>query len=205
MSLAEVYFDLGPWVWAVVLAAAGLGIIGLYFTDRSQWWLLIPGYALLAVAGLIALVTLNILRDEAIAFYVLSAIAFPFLVVFINDREQWWALIPAYVLFAVGLMVGLLGLGILNDLLVPAYVMFAIAIPFFVVYARNSKNWWALIPGGVMAIIGLAFLLAEAAAQYVLPALFIIAGIWVLARQFMRKEPVAEDHTPIEIEDREVE
>ena len=205
MSLVEVYFDLGPWVWVAVLAAAGLGIFGLYYTDRSQWWLLIPGYALWAVAGLITFVTLNILQDEAIAFYVLSAIALPFLYVFIRDREQWWALIPAYVLFAVGLMVGLLGLGILNDLLVPAYVMFAIAIPFFVVYARNPRNWWALIPGGVMGIIGLAFLIAEAAVQYVVPALLIIAGIWVLARQFMRKEPAIEDDAVIKVEDQEAE
>lgn len=189
MALVEVYFDLGPWVWIVILAAAGLGVFGLYFTDRSEGWLLIPGYALWAVAGLIALTTLNILQDEAVAFYVLSAIALPFLVVFLRDRRQWWALIPAYVLFAVGLMVGLLGSGILNDLLVPAYVMFAIAIPFFVVYARNTKNWWALIPGGVLAIIGLAFLIAEAAVEYVVPAVLIIAGVWILARQFMRKEP----------------
>jgi hypothetical protein len=98
-------------------------------------------------------------------------------------------LIPAYVLFAVGLMVGLIGLGVLDDLLIPAYVMFAIAIPFFVVYARDTKQWWALIPAGIMTVIGLSFLIAEAAIQYVVPAALVIIGVWILVRQFTRKEP----------------
>jgi len=87
-------------------------------------------------------------------------------------------------------MVGLLGLGVLTDLLVPAYVMFAIAIPFFVVYVHNTKQWWALIPGGILAIIGLSFLIAEAAVQYVAPVALVIVGVWILVRQFARKEPV---------------
>jgi hypothetical protein len=133
------------------------------------------------------------LSDEFIATYVLAAIALPFLVVFLRDRAQWWALIPAYVLVAVGLMVGLIEVGILNDLIIPAYVMFAIAIPFIVVYARDPRQWWALIPGGIMAIVGLAFLVAEAAAQYVAPVVLVLAGAWVLVRQFTRREPAAPD------------
>ena len=134
------------------------------------------------------LITLNILRDEAIATYVLWAIGMPFLVAFLLDRAQWYFLIPAYVLFAVGLMVGLIGLRILDDLLIPAYIMFAIAIPFFVTYSRDTTQWWPLIPGGIMAIIGLSFLIAEASVQYVVPVALIIAGIWVLARQFTNRE-----------------
>jgi hypothetical protein len=189
MALVETYTDLSAWVWVAVLAAAGLGAFGVYLTDRSDRGLLIPAYVLWAIAGLVGLIELNILRDESVATYVLAAIALPFLVVFLRNRDQWWALIPAYVLLAVGVMVGLIGLGVLDDLLVPAYVMFAIAIPFFAVYARNTKQWWALIPGGIMAVIGLSFLIAEAAAQYVGPAVLILVGAWVLVRQFMRREP----------------
>jgi hypothetical protein len=189
MALVETYTDLSAWVWVAILAAAGLGAFGVYLTDRSDWGLLIPAYVLWAIAGLVGLIELNILRDESVATYVLAAIALPFLVVYLRNRDQWWALIPAYVLLAVGVMVGLIGLGVLDDLLVPAYVMFAIAIPFFAVYARNTKQWWALIPGGIMAVIGLSFLIAEAAAQYIGPAVLILVGAWVLVRQFMRREP----------------
>lgn len=92
-------------------------------------------------------------------------------------------------------MVVLLESGILSDLLVPAYVMFAIAIPFLVVFALNRKLWWALIPGGVLLIIGFAFLIAEAAVQYILPAIFIVLGIVILVRVFTRKE-LPEAETP---------
>jgi uncharacterized membrane protein YfcA len=70
--------------------------------------------------------------------------------------------------------------------------MFVIAIPFFIVYFRNPKQWWPLIPGGIMAAIGLSFLLAEAF-QYVFPALVILVGFWVLIRSFTRKEPLGDE------------
>jgi hypothetical protein len=193
MALVETYTDLTAWVWVAILAAAGLGVFGIYLTDRSQWGLLIPAYVLWAVAGLIALVTLNVLRDEFVATYVLAAIALPFLVAFLRDRSQWGLLIPAYVLLAVGVMIPLIEAGVLSELLVPAYVMFAIALPFFAVYARDPRQWWPLIPGGIMAVIGLAFLVAEAAVQYVGPAVLVLVGVWILVRVFTRREPTAPD------------
>jgi hypothetical protein len=193
MGLVATLTDLSAWVWVIILALAGLLVFGVYLTDRSDLTLLIPAYVLWAVAGLVALTTLDILPDEFIAMYVLTAIALPFLVVFVRDRAQWWALIPVYVLLAVGLMVGLIASGILSELLIPAYVMFAVAIPFLVVFALNPKAWWPLIPGGIMAVIGLAFLVAETAAEYIAPAGLVLAGIWILARQFLHKEPATPD------------
>jgi hypothetical protein len=190
MSLLQTFTDFGAWVWVGVLTVAGVGIYGVYAMDRTEKWMLYLSYGLLAVALMVALITMNVLQDEAIATYVLWAIGAPFLVAFLRDRSLWGLLIPAYVLFAVGLMVGLIGLGWLDDLLIPAYVMFAIAVPFFVVYTRNTKNWWALIPGGILAIIGLAFLIAEASVQFLVPVLLIIAGIWVLLRQFTSKRAI---------------
>jgi hypothetical protein len=196
MALVETYTDLTAWVWAAILAAAGLVVFAIYLTDRSERGLLIPAYVLWAVAGLIALIELDILRDESVATYVLAAIALPFLVAFLRDRSQWGLLIPAYVLLAVGVMIGLIGQGVLGDLLIPSYVMFVIAIPFFVVYARDPKQWWPLIPGGILAVIGLAFLVAEAAAQYVAPAVLVLVGVWILVRVFTRREPTAPETPP---------
>jgi len=193
MSLVQVYTELTTWLWVTVLAAAGLAVFLIYLTDRSDWGVLVPAYVLWAVAGLIALIELDVLKDDWVALYALTAIALPFLVGFLRDRNRWGLLIPAYVMLAVGLMIGLEASGVLDDLMVPAYVMFAVAIPFFVVYVRNRGNWWALIPAGIMTVIGLSFLLAEDAAQYVVPILVILAGVWILARQFTRKEPLPPD------------
>jgi predicted membrane protein len=109
-------------------------------------------------------------------------------VVYLRDRTQWWSLIPAYVLIVIGLMVALIELGILTDLLIPGYIMFAIAIPFLAVFARDTDNWWALIPGGVLAFIGIVFFVAEAALQFILPAFLILIGLWILVRGFFRKD-----------------
>lgn len=244
VGLVESFTDLTTWTWAAILAATGLGIFGVFLRDRSEWWPLIPAYALWATAGLLALVELNVLDGVFLAAYILPTIALPFIVVFLRDRSQWWALIPAYVLLAVaamlllsetvllpdafqatfiltaialpflvvyllnraqwwplipayvllsiGVMIPLEELGVLSDFLVPAYVMFVIAIPFFVVYIRNPKQWWPLIPGGIMTTIGLSFLLVEAF-QYVFPALVILVGLWVLMRSFTRKETLSDE------------
>jgi hypothetical protein len=189
LLLIEVFTNLSAWIWILLLAAGGLGAFGLYLADRSDYGILITAYVLWAIALLVALVTLNVLRDEGVAFYVLIAIAIPFLAVYLRNRAMWWALIPAYVLAAVAVMVGLTGLGILEDELVPAYVLFAIALPFFVVYARNRSQWWSLIPGGILAVIGLSFLIAGGAFAYIGAVVLIAIGLWFLLRGFTRKEP----------------
>ncbi|MCJ7565965.1 MAG: hypothetical protein MUO58_00290 [Anaerolineales bacterium] len=253
VGLVESFTDITPWTWVAILAATGLGIFGVFLLDRSEWWPLIPAYVLWATAGLLALVELNVLRGDFLASYVLTTIALPFIVVFLRDRSQWWALIPAYVMLAVaamvllsetvllpdafeatfvltaialpflvvylrdqtqwwplipayvllsiGIMIPLEALGVLNDFLVPAYVMFVIAIPFFIVYIRNPKQWWPLVPGGIMTAFGLSFLLVEAF-QYVFPALVILVGFWILIRSFTRKETLSDEPPlPAEVEE----
>lgn len=190
LSLVNRFVELSPWVWAAFLAGAGLGAFGLYLADRSDGLMLLEAYVLWAIAVLIALVPSNVLRDEAVACYVLPAIALPFLVIFVRDRAQWWALIPAYVLLAVAGVIGLAESGLFSDDLVSAYVLFAIAIPFFVIYAWGRKQWWAPIPGGILAMIGLSFLIiAGGAVEYFAFALLVV-GAWILVRAFVGRGPL---------------
>ena len=185
--LVDQFADLTEWIWVAALVFSGMVALVVYLSDRSDGWLLLTAYILLVIAGLVTLTTFNLLTDDLVAVYVLLAIALPFLVVFLRDRSQWWALIPAYVLLAVALMNCLMEAGILSDLLVPGYVMFAVAIPFFVVYGRNTKQWWALIPAGILTIIGIMFFISEAAVQYIGAVLLVITGLWILVRVFTRK------------------
>jgi hypothetical protein len=187
VQLIETFIDLTVWGWVGALAVAGFFVFLVYLQDRSEWGYLIPAYIFWAIAGMIVLIALRILQDEAIATYVLAAIALPFVVGYLRNRKRWGLLIPAYVLLAVGLMVWMIGLGWLDDLLIPAYVNLAIALPFFLVYVLNPKNWWALIPGGIMAVIGASFLLATPAVRFVVPVVLIVAGVWVLFRQLIKK------------------
>jgi hypothetical protein len=201
LLLVEVFTELSEWVWVGALTIGGLGVYAIYATDRSERWMLVPSYVLLTIALMVALITLDILQDSYVATYVLAVIALPFLYVYLSDRTHWWAVIPAYILLAIGVMVGLIESGILEDNLVASYVLFSVAIPFFVIYARDRKQWWALIPGGITGLIGLALLVAEAAAELIVPAALIIVGGWILIRQFTRRESTAmEAPEPVEPE-----
>jgi uncharacterized membrane protein YfcA len=90
----------------VILSGIGLTFFSVYLTNRRHWWALIPGYVLFAVAGIIVLSDILQIDGQLIGSYVMFAIAFPFLYVFLHNRQNWWALIPAGVMSTIG--VGLL-------------------------------------------------------------------------------------------------
>jgi hypothetical protein len=173
------------WIATFVLLAIGLPFLYVYARNPRNWWAVIPAYAMFVLGTMLALIGLGVLRDEWIATFVLSAIGLPFLYVYARNPRNWWALIPAYTMLAIGTMVGLIGLGLLNDLLIPAYVNLAIALPFFVVFVRDRNNWWALIPGGIMGVIGMGFLAGSGAFNLLVPAVLILGGLFLLARQFI--------------------
>lgn len=170
-------------LWAAAFAIGGVAIYSWYMQNRSQWWALIPAYTAEVVAGIILLSTLRFFPGEFIAAFIMFAIGFPFLYVYLRDRSQWWALIPAYTMGAVGGVI-LLGRWLSGEF-VAAYINFAIAAPFLYVYLRNRQNWWALIPGGIMAAIGLAFFVAGVA--WLIPVAMILVGVYLLARQMQGK------------------
>jgi hypothetical protein len=186
LALIGMYVTLSPWVWVIALGAAGVIALVVYLTDRSSWSLMIPAYVMLAIAVLIALVTADVMHDEVVAVFVLVVIAIPFLALYLRDTKQWWWLVPGYVLLAVALMLLLEEAGILGDALTASYVLFAIAIPFFVVYIRDRKQWWFLIPAIVLTIIGLGLLGAADVGAYIVPILLLIAGVVLIVRLVMR-------------------
>jgi hypothetical protein len=189
LLLIQEFVELGEWAWVAVLIISGLGVYGIYSIARDEAWMLIVSYVLLVIGIMIALVTLDVLNDSIIATYVLSAIAIPFIYgYFRSGRQNWGLLIPAYVLLAVGLMVPLLENEALTDSTIPVYVMFAIALPFLLVFGLNTKQWWALVVGGILALIGLSLIVATDLAEYVLPVVLILIGGGILVRQITRRE-----------------
>ncbi len=112
-------------IWGAALI--GLGVIFLL----SQ---IIPGF------------------EDIIAALIVAAFGVPFLVVYLNNRQHWWALIPAYVFFAIGVAVAMGVIGLPGEL-AASYVLMAIAAPFYYVYLRNRSQWWALIPAYTLTAI----------------------------------------------------
>lgn len=177
----------GEMLAAIILFLAAFPFFVVYFFKREHWWALIPGYALLALSVMLLLLGGGLIDGGFVATYVLGAIAFPFLVVYFKDKNSWWALIPAYVMLVLGVMIGLIDANWLRGLIVPAYIMLAISFPFFYVYFKNRSHWWALIPAGVTALIGLGFALGAGLVKYVIPSVLVLAGVWLLVNN-LRQE-----------------
>lgn len=85
---------------------------------------------------------------------ILGGVSLPFWLVFLSDRRQWWALIPACVLSGIGM--GVLVQGQLAGIIITG----SISLPFWLIYLNDRRNWWALIPGWVMLCVSAIVLLS---------------------------------------------
>jgi len=170
----------GALIWSAVFAIGAVATYGAYTRNKQNWWLLIPAYVMAFVAAIIQIGSIRWLPGEFVGAFVMLAIGFPFLYVYLKNDEHWWALIPAYTMAAIAGII--LFSMVLNGEMIASFVMFAIAAPFLYVYLRNRQHWWALIPGGIMAVIGVGLFIAGMA--WIFPAVMIVAGLYLLYRQF---------------------
>jgi hypothetical protein len=93
---------------AVFLAAIGAGFIAIFFTNRNQWWAMIPGGALLSVAGVVVVSNsgLNFFNPGSVLFIGLG-LTFGLLGLmstYLNTNLRW-AYIPAAVLLIMGVLI----------------------------------------------------------------------------------------------------
>lgn len=74
-----------------------------------------------------------------------------FLLVFITDTDEWWALIPGFILIGVGTNIFMgESMGGVGSPISGAVFLGFVGLPFMAIYLSNHRHWWALIPGGVI-------------------------------------------------------
>ncbi len=95
-----------------------------------------------------------------ISLPILSSIALPFYVGFALEPKNRGLLIPAFVLT----MLMVISMATDSDY-EGVVVMFTFSLPFFAVSFWSRKNWWAFIPAGIFASIGIVALLDFVAPQ----------------------------------------
>jgi hypothetical protein len=116
---------------------------------------LIWGVLLIAGGTLFLLQNLGIFTIGSLLIALLFAFgSLVFLSVFFENREHWWALIPGFVLMG---LAGQIALSFfapqLSDSVGGALFLGALGLSFFAVYLIRRENWWAVIPGGVLATL----------------------------------------------------
>jgi hypothetical protein len=104
---------------------------------------------------------------------VLGAVGAPFVVAYALDRrEHWWALIPAWVMAVLVLILAVVER--VPGEVIGSLVMFAVGLPFVMVYVSDRTRWWALIPAGTLVALGFVILLTLRVSGEYVGALFLL-------------------------------
>ncbi len=183
--------NLAALVWFFVFAIAGLVFLGVYVSNRQHWWAIIPGFALLGIGLLIGLSTLFPAWGGVYGGAIfMGALAAAFLIIFALHRENWWALIPGGVLLTIAVVI--VADQVFTGDLAGAIMMLGLAATFAilsVIRTPEGRMSWALIPAGVLLVIGLIILLPTLAWMvWVFALLMILAGGYLIFRSLPRAE-----------------
>ncbi len=183
-------FKGGALFWTILLAAAGVLFISYYVTNRQHWWSLIPGVIFLAIAATIGLDNFlpGFTRSDFNGSIILGGIALAFLLIYLVERSNWWAIIPAGVMATIAVVavvdsmtssaasggIFFIGLGV-------TFALVAL-LPNPVGHMR-----WAWIPASILGIIGILILFtAENLINYIWPVVIILGGLFLVGRAILR-------------------
>jgi hypothetical protein len=174
--------------WMVLLAGGGVVFAVLYLSQGERWWAIIPGMALLALSALVGLSLIG-LSDALGGTLFLGALGASFWLVYLRRREHWWAVIPGGVLITLAAVAGV-------DRLLPgggsgALFFLGLALTFGLVYllpTGGERMTWALIPAGVLFVVGLIVTMATSSVMsFVWPAALILVGIYLVLRTVWKR------------------
>ncbi len=173
--------------WAILFVLAGLAFLSTFYSDRSAWWAIIPGVILFGLGVFIAMNELAPGFSGVVGGAIfLGTISLAFWLVYLANRANWWAIIPAGVMATLAIIAGLGELAPGMEL--GGLFFFGLGLTFALlgVLPQHAGNLrWAFIPAGIMIIFGV--LITAAAANlinYVFPALMILGGIYLLFRRY---------------------
>ncbi len=184
-------FKGGGLLWAILSAIGGVLFLSVYITNHIHWWALIPGVILLAVAAMVGLDTflpgfsgLNLAGS-----IFLGGIALSFLLVYLVERRNWWAIIPAGVMATLAVVAGL-GSNVSGEANGGIFFL-GLGLTFgLVAVLPNSVGQmrWAWIPAGILGIFGVLLILATGVyLNYVWPAVLVLAGLALIVRAVVRR------------------
>ncbi len=176
-------------IWLVLFGAGGLAFLWVFFSNREQWWAIIPGFTLLGLAFLIGFGEYMGAWGGALF---LGAIGLSFWVIYLLRRDFWWAIIPGGALVTLALVAGLSDIVQDDDGMAIGGILFlGFALTFLLVYlapTSQGRMKWALIPAGILGVMGVLFLLSLGGfINYALAIGLILVGGFLVARTLMRK------------------
>lgn len=174
-----------------------------YQGRKDQSWLKFYGGVAAMFIGFAILVgSTRLLPGEIIGTAVLWIIASLFLRIHLNKREVYWPIIPAGILFSIGLAVALEGFDLIDGSTIGALINFGIAGTFGYLYnIRNVQNRldWAKYPALGMLAVSLIVYFSDrhyGLEPIVFSILLIAAGIGLIVQTLRAGRRVASNDQP---------
>jgi len=159
-----------PWaqyLFAVLLAAAGASFFVVYIRAPEQWWRLIPGWTMLALAVMLFLSILPTPPVRLIAAILFWGMALAFVQIYWLQRVQrWWAILPGGFMLVLGVIIAVSGF-VADIELLGALLFVGMGGVFYFLYALSGRprQWWALIPASVLFLFGLVLAVVQRSAD----------------------------------------
>jgi len=181
----------GSIFWAALFFLGAVFFFNFYATNRANWWALIPSIIFL---GICLSTLVNAFFGDAADFIsgalVLGGIGASLVVVYLVDRRQWWAVIPAGVMFT--LTVIDIVEQFVSELATAGLMFFGIGLTFAVLAmlpSQKPRMNWAWIPAGVLVVVGMLVAgFSEDLLIYVLPLILIVVGLIMIVRTFVKRK-----------------
>jgi hypothetical protein len=190
-SLNIITAQISSAIWGILVGVAAIAFLAQYQSYRDQWWWLIPGGTLLFISiANLGEAFLPSMFNPWEDLLVLGGIGLSFLIVYFNNRDQWWALIPAGVLLTLG------GISTIENLMTPNFdtdslLFIGLGLTFLVLYflpRRAGRMRWAIFPGVALLFFGL-FQAMESQQEFLKiagPVVIVLVGLVFLVRSFRR-------------------
>jgi len=170
------YIDqLSDTVWTLIFAFISFGAFVSYaLSGFKDWGWLFPAGVFGGLAVTVAM-AVNGVDSAAVGSPLFFGLLIPFAAAYLADRaKNWWALIPG------GIMLSLAFVTLIADNTrgewIGALFLFMIGLPFLIVYMNNrARNWWAIIPAGVMLFLSLIVVMSTSVRGEWIGAFFLFA------------------------------
>jgi hypothetical protein len=189
------YEPTAQYVVAGLLAVGGFSALVSFFWRRDQWWRLMPGWTLLALAGMVMAALDETLPRAYVAAILFVGLALAFANLYlVNRAEHWWAILPGGFMLVLAAIIALT-VTITRIETLGAILFTGMGLVFALVYllAGKRRHWWALIPAGVLLFFGVITYSVNNEVQNALlrwwPAALIVLGATVAFASTLQRTP----------------
>jgi predicted lysophospholipase L1 biosynthesis ABC-type transport system permease subunit len=143
--------------WGILIGLGAIFFLSIFISNKQNWWALIPGLVLASISLMIILGNFfPEFEEDWGGSLVLGGIGLSFLIIYLINRQMWWAIIPAGVLLSLAVMLGVSNY--LPGVETGGLFLLGLALTFALlalVHTENGRMWWAWIPAGILALVGL--------------------------------------------------